>query len=150
MSLAEQSGEQSMASAPVVKAHINDPAARDVALARFAAVVNALEEVVDYETSALEQHQNPDYNDINARKARGLRDLNQSMTEVARYFDDSVENKVETLLNGLKKKLERNSQLLKIHLEAVTELSQMMQNAAREQETDGTYDPFTVNSGQQK
>lgn len=149
MSLAEQSGEQNLALASV-KAHIDDPAARDVALARFAAVVNSLEEVVDYETGALEKHENPDYNDINARKARGLRDLNQSITDVARYFDNVVETKVETLLGSLKKKLERNSELLKIHLEAVTELSQMMQDAAREQETDGTYDPFTVNSGQHK
>lgn len=149
MSLAEQSGEQN-ATLASVKVHIDDPAARDIALARFAAVVNSLEEVVDYETSALEKHENPDYNDINARKARGLRDLNQSITDVARYFDDVVETKVETLLGGLKKKLERNSELLKIHLEAVTELSQMMQDAAREQETDGTYDPFTVNSGQHK
>ena len=149
MSLAEQSGEQNLAVVPA-KVHIDDPAARDVALARFAAVVNSLEEVVDYETDALEKHQNPDYNDINARKARGLRDLNQSMADVARYFDNVVESKVETLLGGLKKKLERNSELLKIHLEAVTELSQMMQEAAREQETDGTYDPFTINSGQYK
>lgn len=149
MSLAEQSGEQNPALASV-KAHIDDPAARDIALARFAAVVNSLEEVVDYETGALEKHENPDYNDINARKTRGLRDLNQSITDVARYFDNVVETKVETLLGSLKKKLERNSELLKIHLEAVTELSQMMQDAAREQETDGTYDPFTVNSGQHK
>ncbi|WP_295895845.1 flagellar protein FlgN [uncultured Bartonella sp.] len=149
MSLAEQPGEQN-ATLASVKVHIDDPAARDIALARFAAVVNSLEEVVDYETGALEKHENPDYNDINARKARGLRDLNQSITDVARYFDDVVETKVETLLGGLKKKLERNSELLKIHLEAVTELSQMMQDAAREQETDGTYDPFTVNSGQHK
>lgn len=149
MSFAEQSGEQNSALVSV-KAHINDPAARDVALARFAAVVNSLEEVVDYETGALEKHENPDYNDINARKARGLRDLNQSITDVARYFDNVVEAKVETLLGRLKKKLERNSELLKIHFEAVTELSQMMQDAAREQETDGTYDPFTVNSGQYK
>lgn len=149
MSLAEQPGEQN-ATLASVKVHIDDPAARDIALARFAAVVNSLEEVVDYETGALEKHENPDYDDINARKARGLRDLNQSITDVARYFDDVVETKVETLLGGLKKKLERNSELLKIHLEAVTELSQMMQDAAREQETDGTYDPFTVNSGQHK
>lgn len=149
MSLAEQPGEQNATLASVT-VHIDDPAARDIALARFAAVVNSLEEVVDYETGALEKHENPDYNDINARKARGLRDLNQSITDVARYFDDVVETKVETLLGGLKKKLERNSELLKIHLEAVTELSQMMQDAAREQETDGTYDPFTVNSGQHK
>lgn len=149
MSLAEQPGEQNVTLASV-KVHIDDPAARDIALARFAAVVNSLEEVVDYETGALEKHENPDYDDINARKARGLRDLNQSITDVARYFDDVVETKVETLLGGLKKKLERNSELLKIHLEAVTELSQMMQDAAREQETDGTYDPFTVNSGQHK
>lgn len=149
MSLAEQPGEQNATLASVT-VHIDDPAARDIALARFVAVVNSLEEVVDYETGALEKHENPDYNDINARKARGLRDLNQSITDVARYFDDVVETKVETLLGGLKKKLERNSELLKIHLEAVTELSQMMQDAAREQETDGTYDPFTVNSGQHK
>lgn len=149
MSLEEQSNEQGEA-LTTEKKPIVDPAARDTALARFAAVVSSLEEVVDYETSALEKNENPDYNLINFRKTRGLRDLNQSMSEVARYFDDVVETKVETLLGELKKKLERNSELLKIHLEAVGELSEMMQEAARERETDGTYDQFSVNNGQQK
>ncbi|WP_297322661.1 flagellar protein FlgN [uncultured Bartonella sp.] len=149
MSLEEQPNEQSQA-LTVEKKPIDDPAARDIALTRLAAVVNSLEEVVDYETGALERNENPDYNHINFRKTRGLRDLNQSMSEVARYFDNVVETKVETLLGGLKKKLERNSELLKIHLEAVGELSDMMQEAARERETDGTYDPFSINNGQQK
>lgn len=147
MSLAEQGNEI----VPVaVKKHIDDPAQRSIAMTRFIAAINSLEEVVDYETDTLEKNENPDYNDINARKTRGLRDLNQSMSEIVTYMNKAVESEVETLLGRLKKKLERNSELLKIHLEAVSELSQMMQKAAREQETDGTYDPFSISNGHVK
>lgn len=149
MSLDEQSSKQEQALA-LVKTQVNDPGARDIALTRFAAVIKSLEEVVVDETTALESNQNPDYNNINSRKTRGLRDLNQSLSDVARYFDDVVENQVETLLGGLKEKLVRNSELLQIHLEAVSEISQLMQDAERKQETDGTYDPFTINNGQHK
>ncbi|MHC5308389.1 flagellar protein FlgN [Bartonella sp. LJL80] len=144
MSVAQQENEIVPVAA---KTRIEDPVARELALTKFTAAITSLEEVVDYETSVLESNENPDYNDINARKTRGLRDLNHSMGEVARYMNDMVETKVEMLLGGLQKKLERNSELLKIHLEAVSELSQMMQAAARAQETDGTYDPFSLNAG---
>ncbi len=134
----------------ITKKNKDDPIARVIAMSRFTAAVSSLEEVVDYETEALEKNQNPNFNDINARKTRGLRDLNQSMEEVAKYMNDMVKTELETLLSGLATKLERNSELLKVHLEAVSELSQMIQDAARQQETDGTYDPFSVNNGRYK
>lgn len=134
----------------ITKKKKDDPIARVIAMSRFTAAVSSLEEVVDYETEALEKNQNPNFNDINARKTRGLRDLNQSMEEVAKYMNDMVKTELETLLSGLATKLERNSELLKVHLEAVSELSQMIQDAARQQETDGTYDPFSVNNGRYK
>lgn len=134
----------------ITKQKKDDPVGRVIAVARFTAAVSSLEDVVDYETEALEKNQNPNFNDINARKTRGLRDLNQSMEEVAKYMNDMVKTELETLLRGLATKLERNSELLKVHLEAVSELSQMIQDAARQQETDGTYDPYSVNNGRYK
>ncbi len=134
----------------ITKKKKDAPVGRVIAVARFTAAVNSLEEVVDYETEALEKNQNPNFNDINARKTRGLRDLNQSMEEVAKYMNDMVKTELEILLRGLATKLERNSELLKVHLEAVSELSQMIQDAARQQETDGTYDPYSVNNGRYK
>lgn len=134
----------------ITKQKKDDPVGRVIAVARFTAAVSSLEDVVDYETEALEKNQNPNFNDINARKTRGLRDLNQSMEEVAKYMNDMVKTELEILLRGLATKLERNSELLKVHLEAVSELSQMIQDAARQQETDGTYDPYSVNNGRYK
>ncbi|WP_412057553.1 flagellar protein FlgN [Bartonella sp. DGB2] len=124
-----------------------NPMASEFAMQKFAAAIEGLGEVVDYESDILESNGNPDYNKINARKTRGLRDLNQAMGEVSVYLNDNMEESIARLLQGLQKKLERNSDLLKIHLEAVSELSQMMQMAVRSEETDGTYDPFSVKIG---
>jgi|GEM_PF-1241629 len=114
---------------------------------KFVAAVKALEDVVDYETGQLEQHIDPDFADINARKARGVRILNQTMKELLKFLDDRKKHEAESLLQALQIKLQRNRELLEIHLEAVGELAEMMQSAIEAQETDGTYNPFSLNSG---
>ncbi|WP_102830536.1 flagellar protein FlgN [Bartonella bovis] len=128
----------------------NDLIGRDWAITKFMAAVKGLTEVVDYESNMLESHGIPDYEEVNLRKTRGLRDLNQSMKDVMRYMDQDVASKVESLLSDLQEKLLRNSELLQVHLEAVKELSQIMQTAVRAEETDGTYDPVLVNAGSRK
>lgn len=130
-----------------VEEHFDDPGAHRLAMQKFVVAVRALEDVIDHETGLLEQHQNPDFSDVNARKARGVRVLNQTMTDLAKFIDDDTRHEVETLLATLHGKLARNAQVLKIHLEAVGELAEMMQSAVEAQETDGTYNPFSLNAG---
>ncbi|OPB31956.1 flagellar protein FlgN [Bartonella sp. AR 15-3] len=125
----------------------NNLIGRDWAMTKFNAAIKGLSEVVDYESNMLENHGSPDYEEINLRKTRGLRDLNKSMKDVKRYMDQDIEIEVQRLLTDLQEKLNRNSELLRIHLEAVKDLSQIMRVAARAEETDGTYDPVLVNAG---
>ncbi|ALE02982.1 flagellar protein FlgN [Bartonella ancashensis] len=128
----------------------NELIGREWAITKFMAAVKGLAEVVDYESNMLESHGKPDYEEVNLRKTRGLRDLNQSMKDVVRYMDPEVESDIAHALADLQVKLQRNSELLQTNLEAVRELSQIMQMAARAEETDGTYDPALVNAGRHK
>ncbi|CBI76129.1 conserved protein of unknown function [Bartonella clarridgeiae 73] len=128
----------------------NNLIGRDWAMTKLTAAIKGLSEVVDYESNVLENHGVPDYEEINLRKTRGLRDLNKSMNDVKRYMDQDIEAEIQPLLTSLQDKLNRNSELLRIHLEAVRDLSRIMQVAARAEETDGTYDPVLVNAGRFK
>lgn len=128
--------------------NVGDSFGRNLTMQKFVAAVKALEDVVDHETGLLEQHVNPDFADINARKTRGVRILNQTIAELSKYLDEDLNLEIESLLKMLKIKLERNSRLLKIHLEAVGELVNMLRSAFEAQETDGTYHPFSLNTGQ--
>ncbi|RCL02552.1 MAG: hypothetical protein JSC188_000066 [Candidatus Tokpelaia sp. JSC188] len=126
----------------------NDPFDRNFAMQKFVAAIKALEDVIDRETSLLERRINPDFSDINARKARNLHILNRTMVELSKHLDENLNLEIENLLKMLKVKLERNSHILKIHLEAVGGLVNMLRSAFEAQETDGTYNPFLLNTGQ--
>ncbi|MCZ2328978.1 flagellar protein FlgN [Bartonella sp. F02] len=118
------------------KALDNKLIGRDWAMTKFAAAVKGLAEVVDYESNMLESCGVPDYEEINLCKTRGLRDLNKSMSDMKRYMNQDIENEVESLLLDLQKKLHRNSELLDTHLDAVGDLSQILQNAINSKETE--------------
>uniref|UniRef100_UPI0035CFB80C flagellar protein FlgN n=1 Tax=Bartonella sp. MU70NMGDW TaxID=3243561 RepID=UPI0035CFB80C len=93
-----------------------------------------LAQVVDYESNMLESSGVPDYEEINLRKIRGLRDLNKSISDVKRYMNQDIEHEVESLLSDLQEKLQRNSELLQTHLNAVNDLSRAMQLSGRAKE----------------
>ncbi|KEG18339.1 hypothetical protein [Bartonella bacilliformis] len=147
MSVAQYNDENTVSQTNIPN---NDLIGRDWAITKFMTAVKGLVEVVEYESTMLESHGTPDYEEVNLRKTRGLRDLNQSMKDVARYMDSNVETEVANVLSDLQVKLHRNSELLQTHLEAVRELSQIVQMAARAEDTDGTYDPILVNAGRHK
>ncbi|WP_336277074.1 flagellar protein FlgN [Bartonella sp. CB178] len=109
----------------------NDQICRDWAMTKFVAAVKGLAQVIEYESSMLESHSVPDYEEINLCKIRGLRDLNKSMSDVKRYMNQDIENEIEELLADLQEKLCRNSEFLQTHLDAVNDLSQALQEAAR-------------------
>ncbi|ATP12764.1 hypothetical protein BHOIPH791_04830 [Bartonella henselae] len=143
-----QYGDDSFASK--AKVFNNDLIDRDWAMTKFVAAVKNLAQVIDYESNMLENSGVPDYEEINVCKTRGLSDLNKSIGDIKRYMNEDIENEVESLLSDLQEKLRRNSELLKIHLDAVNDLSYAMQTASCTKEMDEISDPILLNIGRSK
>lgn len=105
----------------------------------YALVQNAIERleiVVDEETAALRSMASVDLKEFNNRKSQGLLEL----TRALRAFDGGeVEQVLRPQLESLRTKLETNQSVLKMHLEAVQEISTVMATAIRDIESDGTY-----------
>lgn len=94
-----------------------------------------LMEVIDQETEALRRRAAVDLKDFNNRKAQGLYELNRAL----RMLEGATDRSTIERLAGLRVKLADNSAVLKLHLEAVREISTIMSDAIRDTESDGTY-----------
>jgi hypothetical protein len=98
--------------------------------------IERLEEAVEQETAALHRRTSIDLKEFNDRKSQGLLELTRAM----RHMEGSVpEPALMTRLAKLRAKLEINSAALKLHLDAVREISAVMADAMRDAESDGTY-----------
>lgn len=95
-----------------------------------------LEEVVEQETEALKSRKPVDLNDFNNRKSQALLELTRMMRSMP-----GGEQSPETVarVGSLKAKLLVNQQALKVHLEAVREISTTLSDAIRHADSDGTY-----------
>jgi hypothetical protein len=109
-----------------------DPAA---ALAVEKAVAR-LEDVLDQETAALRARGAVDLKSFNNRKSHGLLDLSRALRV---YEGTEPEAALRARLAGLRAKLDENSRVLKIHLDAVREIAAVIADAIRDAESDGTY-----------
>jgi hypothetical protein len=104
----------------------------------FERCIERLETVVDQETAALKDRTATDLREFNNRKSQGLLELSRSL----RHFQGATpSNAVLARLAGLRAKLDVNQAVLKLHLEAVREVSTIMADAIRDAESDGTYSP---------
>jgi hypothetical protein len=104
----------------------------------FEKCIERLEAVVDQETAALRGRAATDFREFNNRKSQGLLELSRSL----RYFQGATpSNAVLARLADLRTKLDINRAVLKLHLEAVREVSTIMADAIRDTESDGTYSP---------
>jgi len=122
-----------------------DDSQRTRIVRKLQAALRQISEVIDYETQALESHQTPDFQEIRAKKARGLQALSLLLDEIKpQILDDEHKAYLQPQLHQLQEKLARNQQLLQLHMEAVGELVEMINRAAHAQETDGTYDLFCL------
>ena len=93
---------------------------------------------MDQETAALKSRAPADLREFNNRKSQGLLELSRSL----RYFQVAPpSNAVLARLAGLREKLDINQAVLKLHLDAVREVSTIMADAIRDAESDGTYSP---------
>ena len=98
--------------------------------------IERLEEAVEQETAALNMRAGVDLREFNDRKSQGLLELTRAM----RHFEGTApEPALMTRLARLRSKLDRNSVALRMHLDAVREISAVMADAMRDAESDGTY-----------
>ena len=111
----------------------------DKGMAMLGLVENAierLEEVVEQETTALQARTSVDLRSFNERKSQGLLELTRAMRHIE---GTTPEPALITRLTSLRAKLDANSAALKLHLDAVREISAVMADAMRDAEHDGTY-----------
>src|SRR5262245_7832487 len=105
--------------------------AADTAAAAVAAVEQAaerVEEVIDQETAALRVGTAVDLRDFNDRKSQGLLELTRAMRHVEGQAPGPA---LTARLVRLRGKLEVNQAALKMHLDAVREISTIVADAMR-------------------
>jgi hypothetical protein len=108
----------------------------DPVLESLIRTIVGLEAVVEEETQALQLRQPVDLDVFSNRKSQGLMELNRSMQHI-----DGARHRTQLAprLDSLRSKLAANQAALALHLEAVREISGIIANAIREQDSDGTY-----------
>lgn len=105
-------------------------------LATLLRTIERLEETLEQETAGLRARTPVDLKDFNNRKTHGLLEL----TRVMRHLDrGALSPPVAARLSALRITLEVNQRVVKMHLEAVREVSAIVADAIRDAESDGTY-----------
>jgi hypothetical protein len=102
----------------------------------LSAIIGRIEEAVEEETAAIRTNPGFDLKASNARKSRCLYELNRAMKGMGQA--EFVEQHREGLAR-LRQKLTRNEAAILAHLNAVTEVANLLKNAIQQAEADGTY-----------
>ncbi len=99
-------------------------------------IIGRIEEAVEDETTGLKTDTAFDIKSSNARKSRYLYELTRAMKGIgeADFLAEHGEG-----IRRLREKLSRNEAAIRAHLNAVSEVATLMQNAIRRAEADGTY-----------
>ncbi|MBS3650361.1 hypothetical protein KEU06_17230 [Pseudaminobacter sp. 19-2017] len=113
----------------------NDPAALGRP-ASLSIIIGRIEEAVEAETHGLKTERNFDLSSSNARKSRYLYELTRAMKGVteAEFLEEHRDS-----LTRLRGTLARNEAAIRAHLDAVSEVAELMRDAIRRAEADGTY-----------
>ena len=126
----------------MMRSHRPDAAAADPGAAQLPATValrNAvarLMRLLDRETTGLRSRQQVDLNDLGDRKNQALLELSR----ISRRLDaEAVDPELRAQLDALRGKLDENRSVLKLHLQAVRQVADILANAIRDAESDGTY-----------
>lgn len=108
----------------------------DAARAVVFAVLHRIEGYLDEETVALDKTPSFDLKTSNDRKSQGLVDLNHAMR---RLKSDDVNEDLELRLQVFRGKLAVNLRKIRLHLDAVKEITAILSDAIQNAESDGTY-----------
>ena len=109
--------------------------------------IERVEQIVDQETYALKRHERGNLGDFNHKKSHGLLELTRAIRTLG---SPAAGQSLEPRLRTLQAKLKENGEVLKMHLEAVQEISTVMARAIRDGESDGTYSSAIRFSGDKK
>ncbi len=100
------------------------------------ATLYRLEKALDQENEALAAFDSRNLSDYSRIKTQSLLELQRSAAMLTR---EHTPPEVLELLTSLRQKLELNSWLLLLHLEAAREVTAVITSAIRDAESDGTY-----------
>ncbi len=114
----------------------NNAAAAPVRPASLAAIIGRIEEAVEEETASIRTDIKFDIKASNARKSRYLYELTKAMKGIG---DAAVLTEHRDGIIRLREKLATNEAAILAHLNAVSEVATLLQNAIQHSETDGTY-----------
>ena len=102
----------------------------------LAMLITRLEQVIQTETDALENHQRYDIVAISRKKSNMLLELTRA-SRVWRSRGDNYD--LRQRITALRSALGRNERALQMHLEAARQLTDVIAGVARDAESDGTY-----------
>jgi hypothetical protein len=133
----QQRPAPSQASPAPIGAQVANPAAgRGTVLPALEVSIQRLEEIVEQETFALRERQTIDLKEYNNRKSQALLELMRTL----RHLDGTAPSPaLMARVSSLKSKLAANQAVLRLHLEAVREITTSLSDAIRHSESDGTY-----------
>ena len=108
----------------------------------FQGTIERLEQIIDLETTTLQQSVPIDLRGFNHKKSHGLLEMNRAMRTL-----ESISFDQESLasLERLRDKLGKNLAVLESHLKAVTQVSGLIARAIEANESDGTYSATKYN-----
>jgi len=99
-------------------------------------IIGRIEEAVEEETVGLKTDRTFDIKSSNARKSRYLYELTRAMKGMGAH-DIPADQKAG--IRRLRETLARNEAAIRAHMSAVNEVANLMQDAIRRAENDGTY-----------
>lgn len=102
-------------------------------------VIGRIEGYLDEETTALSSGLTLDLGSSNNRKSQGLVDLNCAVRVLSKIERGE---ELQTRLSALRERLDRNLRVVRLHLNAVKEISDVLSEAIQSAESDGTYRPM--------
>lgn len=111
-------------------------AQRSSVLSMVDVTIQRLEEIIDQETHALRARKAIDFRDFNNRKSQALLELTRSLRLMQGTGPDPA---LAARVGALKVKLAVNQAALKVHLDAMREISTSLSEAIRNADSDGTY-----------
>lgn len=114
----------------------NETVAAPARPASLAAIIGRIEEAVDHETASISTDAKFDIKASNARKSRYLYELAKVVKGIG---DTAVLTEHRDGIIRLREKLATNEAAILAHLNAVSEVATLLQNAIQHSEADGTY-----------
>lgn len=112
---------------------------------RISGVLGRLEQVLETENAAIGSDASFDIRASNVRKSRCLYELNLLVRALG---EENIHEEYHQRLTALRRMLETNSIRVKAHLDAVRGVTEMINDAVRANEADGTYSLEQFRHGQ--